>query len=742
MKSSSDSVASLLIAGNPNAGKTTVFNRLTGLRQRMGNYPGVTVERKSGRLQLAEQQVEVVDLPGTYSLAPASPDEHLAVEVLTGKMPGQSQPDAVLCVVDASNLQRHLFLVSQILDFGVPVVLALNMMDVARGKGISIDVELLSERLGIAVVPVTATTGEGWEKLLETLATVIRDGKKPSGMDWPPDVEAAIQKVRESVETSTGQDIGKAETVRLLFDQTPYGGRAIGWSGLGRKAALESASALLLKAGHNPSSCEAVLRYGDLREKLSGVVRRDGKMSRDWSHLLDAAFTNRFAGLALFAGVMYLVFLSIYSWAGPLMDGIESLFGAAGDLVSPALAGTPMLQSLVVDGVITGVGGVLVFLPQILILFAFVTILEDSGYMARAAFLMDKIFGWCGLNGKSFVPMLSSYACAIPGIMAARVIPDRRARLLTILISPLMSCSARLPVYILMIGAFIEPLYGAGWAAFVLFLMHILGLAVAIPVAWLLNHFVLKMPPQPFVLEMPPYRMPTVRNVFFRLWEAGKEFCIRAGSVILAMSVIIWALLYFPRPAEVGEVAAGEFVSAAAAREGTNSAEMGEAFEQGNEELEAALEASVASVHMEQSYMARAGRFLQPVFAPAGFDWKITVGVLASFPAREVIISTLGIIYRLGGDVDEESTGLREALAAEKWSSGPKMGEPVFTPAVALAIMVFFALCMQCGATLAVMAKESSWGWAVFAFVYMTALAWVGAVLTYQIATRLLPGIA
>lgn len=724
----------ILLAGNPNAGKTSVFNRLTGLRQRIGNYPGVTVERKSGTTVFEGLPVEIIDLPGTYSLAAASPDEHVAVEALTGKIPDQAVPDVVLCVVDASNLRRHLFLVSQICDFGVPVVLALNMMDVAARKGIHIDVVELSERLGIPVIPLTATTGEGWTALLLTLPSVLKSDTPPPAFQWPAAVTQALECVRRNVLETCGKTLSHGETTRLLFDQSPWGANAIGWNLAERTQTLATASAILQKGGFNPSSCEAVIRYAYLRELLKGIVRQGKPTAPNWSYRIDAVLTHKAGGLVVFAGLMYLVFYSIYSLATPVMDAIDATFAGLAGWVTPMLSATPMLESLVVNGVIAGVGGVLTFLPQILILFAFISILEDSGYMARAAFLMDRIFGWCGLNGKSFVPMLSSFACAIPGVMATRVIADPKARLLTILISPLMSCSARLPVYVLLIGTFIEPHYGVGWAALTLFFIQILGLIVAIPVAWGLNRYVLKMAHQPFVLEMPSYRWPVPRNIAFRLWEAGREFTLRAGSIILAFSVIIWALLYFPHPTAIGEQAERDFLQQQANVQSISKTET-PTVDKTDENVASALEHYVAGVYLEQSLMARFGKTMQPVFAPAGFDWKITVGVLASFPAREMIISTLGIIYRLGGEVDETSEGLRGALVAETWSSGPLIGQPVFTPAVALAIMVFFALCMQCGATLAIMAKESSWRWAVFAFCYMTTLAWLGAVATYQIAS-------
>jgi ferrous iron transport protein B len=417
------------------------------------------------------------------------------------------------------------------------------------------------------------------------------------------------------------------------------------------------------------------------------------------------------------------------------MDLIDAGTTWVQDLVSPILEPMPVLHSLVSDGIIAGVGGVVIFLPQILLLFFFIAILEDTGYLARAAFLMDKLFGWCGLNGKSFVPLLSGYACAIPGVMAARTLEDPKARLTTILITPFMSCSARLPVYVLLIGAFVEPVYGPFIAGLTLFLMHFVGALVALPLAWILNRCILKTKAQPFILEMPDYRVPAMRNVVIRMWERGREFVIRAGTVILAFSIIIWALLYFPRPESVVEHERAEIIAESVKT--MPEAEVLAALENPESELSATLAHHIDGAYIEQSYLGRFGKAVQPVFDPAGFDWKITVGVLSSFPAREVIIATLGIIYNLGADVDEGSDDLRTVLAKETWQSGPRAGQPIFTIPVVLGLMVFFALCMQCGATVAIIAKEIGWSWATASFVTMTALAWLAAVLIYQIGSRL-----
>jgi ferrous iron transport protein B len=683
----------------------------------VGNYPGVTVEKKSGTWECDGRRVQLVDLPGAYSLAASSPDERVALDFLTGHLSGEEMPDAVICVVDASNIVRNLFLASQVADLGLPLVVALNMSDAAEKAGIRVDAQLLSRRLGVPVVRTVATKGEGIVALEKAVTRAADERVCMAQVPWPEAVGRAVRFLREGLEKEGAQPLSEGEVRRILFDrQSAVLERAGLPAGCDPATLLSSSRDILTAAGLQPLSAEALLRYEHLGHLTAGAIEFPEKRQRSWTERIDIVLTHRVWGLVIFVAMMFIVFQSIYAWAGPFMGWIETAVALVQEAASPWFGAWPALQSLVVDGIIGGVGGVLVFLPQILILFFFISLLEDSGYMARGAFLMDKMFGWCGLNGKSFVPMLSSYACAIPGVLAARVIEDPRARLTTILVSPLMSCSARLPVYVLLIGAFIEPFYGAGVAGLALFAMHFVGLAVAIPVAWALNKFVLGTKPHPFLLEMPPYRRPRLRDMLWRMWERAREFLVRAGTVIVAMTVILWALVYFPRPESVrAEIAV------------TSAAETPEVAQR---RLDAA--------YIEQSYLARAGRFVQPVFDPAGFDWKITVGVLASFPAREVIIATLGTIYGIGDDVDEGSGDLRRTLASDVWGEGPRVGTPVFNVPVALAVMVFFALCLQCGATVAVMAKETNWGWAIFAFCYMTFLAWAGAVLTYQLGMRFL----
>ncbi|MFZ4484675.1 MAG: ferrous iron transport protein B [Chthoniobacterales bacterium] len=704
------------LVGNPNTGKTTLFNRLTGSRQKIGNYPGVTVEKKFGSWEYGGRSVTLVDLPGAYSLAASSPDERVALDFLTGHLVGEPKPDAVICVVNTSNVVRNLFLASQVADLGLPLVIALNMADAAEKADIHVDADLLSRRLGVPVVRTVATKGEGIVALEEAVNEAVDGRALMAQVPWPEAVERAVKYLREGLVNQGAQALAPGELRRVLFDRESAVLERSGWPrGADPTPILSAAHEILSAAGLQPASAEALLRYEHLGHMTADAVTFPEQRQRTWTERIDAVLTHRVWGLAIFLGMMLIVFQSIYTWAGPFMGAIEVTVAAVQEFIAPLFAAWPALQSLVVDGVVGGVGGVIIFLPQILILFFFIALLEDTGYMARGAFLMDKMFGWCGLNGKSFVPMLSSYACAIPGLLATRTIEDPRARLTTILISPLMSCSARLPVYTLMIGAFIEPTYGAVVAGLTLFAMHVVGLVVAVPVAWGMNKFVLRTRPLPFLLEMPPYRRPRLRDILWRMWERAREFLVRAGTVIVAMTIIIWALVYFPRPAAVRERV---------------EASLGATADP------AVLARTIDAAYIEQSYLARAGRAVQPIFAPAGFDWKITVGVLASFPAREVIIATLGTIYGVGAEVDEESQDLRSMLERDRWADGPRAGHPVFNVPVALALMVFFALCLQCGATVAVMAKESHWGWAVFAFAYMTALAWLGAVLTYQLGAH------
>ncbi len=719
------------LLGNPNTGKSTVFNRLTGLRQRIANYPGITVEERIGAGKLGGRPIQWIDLPGTYSLAGGSADERVVLDALSAR--GGRQPlDLLVFVVDSTNLERNLFLPFQVADFGLPMVIALNQWDIAKRRKITVDPDALSESLGVPVVPISARSGEGFDEFSRMIEASLETPKKLHIKEWPEPVEAAVAELQETV-----PNLGRGEAVRLFFDPSgTHPVEGIG-DGDGIRQAVANGRAALERSGINPGPAEAVLQYDRLREALANTGP-DDEVKAVASESVDRILLHRFWGLGVFLAVMWVVFQSVYTWAGPLMDGLETVTALVQEGVRPLLASTPLLESLVIDGVIAGVGGVIVFLPQIFILFFFIGLLEETGYMARAAFLMDKALSWCGLNGKSFVPLLSSYACAIPGVMAARTLENRWARTTTILMAPFMSCSARLPVYALLIGAFIEPRYGAMAAGWALFFMHFVGVLVAAPLAWLAHRFSGRTANEPFILEMPDYKVPHVRNLLIRMWESGREFIVRAGTVILAFSVIIWALLFFPRSesveTEVTSQLASEWVSE---DPGLTQAEAEAALRSGESPLEETYQRNLEAAWIEDSYLGRFGHWVQPVFAPAGFDWKITVGVLSSFPARELIVSTLGIIYKMGPEVDEESEGLRQRIAQERWSSGPREGQPIYSMPVVWAVMVFFALCMQCGATVVVIAKELNKWYALGSFLGMTVLAWVAAVVVYQVGMLL-----
>ncbi len=705
------------LVGNPNTGKSTLFNALTGLRQRVGNYPGVTVARKSGQCDCGEGiKIELIDLPGLYSLSAASPDEQIVIDVLSGHLAQERRPEAIVVVADATNLLRNLFIASQLAELGLPMAIVLNQADVAEKQGLKIDTDLLSKRLGgIPVVLTSAWKGEGISQVRKAIATVLKQKTLMTQMVWPVELKEAFGKIAEKVQTDTRQTPLVASLQRLLFDTAPNAAERLHWPIHQREGVIREARDQVRRAGYNPLAAEPLIHYAHLRKILDGVV--SGGLARALrSAAVDRILLHRVAGPFIFTSIMLGLFASVFWLAKFPMEWIQAGVDALKGVAAPALVQYPMLQSLIADGVIAGVGAFLVFLPQILILFFFIGILEDSGYMARAAFIMDRLFSWCGLNGKSFVPLLSGFACAIPGLLSTRTIEDPKARLATAFAVPFMSCSARFPVYALMCAAFIGPLYGPGWESIVMVGMHLIGLLFAVPTAFVLTRFVLRIRPQPFVLELPRYQFPKPRDVLWRMWQNAAEFISKAGTVIFAITIIVWALCYFPQNTQLADKIRAENPTLSA--------------------NEVQLRAQAAGI--EQSWMGRFGKAVQPIFDPCGFDWKITVGVLASFPAREVIVSTLGITYSIGQDAEADSQDLRQAMQQAKWTEGERVGKPIFSLAAVLALMVFFALCSQCGPTIATLAQESGgWKWAAASFFYMTFLAWVMAVIVYQVVIRL-----
>ncbi|MFO0799050.1 MAG: ferrous iron transport protein B [Gemmataceae bacterium] len=713
------------LVGNPNAGKSTLFNALSGLRQRVGNYPGVTVELKKGRFDAGETPVELIDLPGTYSLAARSPDEMVAVDLLLGRRPEEPRPDVVVSVVDATNLDRHLYLTSQLLDLGEPVVVAVNMTDAAAAQGTRIDYERLSRELGVPVVPIQANKGVGLDALTRRILTAAGTATA-HGPAFPVEFEKEVAALQPSL-----GDVPGILVRRLILDVNGHVEQwLVGTRGDGLRAQLADARQRLAAAGHPVPAVEARTRFGWVRTAVAAAVTRPAVRPTTWTDRLDRVLTHRVWGTLAFLAVMFLVFQTIFTWAKPLMETIDTGREWAARGVEGTMAPGP-LRALLVDGVVKGVGSVVIFLPQIMILFGFIAVLEDCGYMARAAFLMDRLMSRCGLSGKSFIPMLSSVACAIPGIMSTRVIENRRDRLTTILVAPLMSCSARLPVYVLLIAAFLpvksddNPDGFAWWVpGLTLFAMYLIGFVAAPVVALLLKRTLLRGATPVFVMELPAYKRPTLRAVVRRMVEAGWAFVRRAGTVILAAMVLIWASLYFPHTDAAG-VSYEERVAAAEAKKDAAGAD---------EEAAAAAERDRNAINGEwkrNSYLGRVGRALEPVFTPLGWDWRIGTAALASFPAREVVVGMLGMVYDVGEDTGEDGSALAEVMRKEWAASGAAASYPV---PVALSLMVFVALCLQCVSTLAVMRRETgNWWWPAFTFAYMTGLAYLGALVTFQV---------
>ena len=720
-------IINVALIGNPNTGKSTLFSDLVGVHQHIGNYPGVTVEKKTGRVELAGQQIELIDLPGLYSLAPRSRDEMVVVDLLLGRRKELPTVDVVLCIVDATNLERNLYLVSQVLELGLPTLLAVNMLDVAENRGIRVNPALLEQRLGIPVVPIQANRRIGLPRLKTALADMIvgpravecctgccaacvspservrPEPPRPDTTPLPEAFEAEVTRLESELadheESLHAGSLPRWLVRRLLLDISGHLQRTLWQNGAAqRKQQIEAARSRLATAGHAVPAVETNARYEWAHRMLEGVVVEPGVYKMSVTDHIDRVLTHRIWGTLVFVFVMLVVFQSVFVWAQPAMQWIELAETAVGDWITARMAdGT--LRSLVVDGVVGGVGAVITFLPQILILFTFLAILENCGYMARTAYLMDRLMVRVGLSGKSFIPMLSSFACAVPGIMATRVIENERDRLTTILVMPLLTCSARLPIYTLLIAAFIPARQYLGGLlnlqGITLAGLYLLGIVTAVICAMVFKRTFFRGQTSPFIMELPGYKWPSPRTVALRVAERCGVFLRCAGTLILAVSILVWAALYYPHDPQ-------------------------------------------ATRHQQQrnSYLGQAGQMIEPAVKPLGWDWRIGSAVIASFPAREIVVATMGVMYHIEEEADTDATPdpeqsrWHEKLRNVTWEG---TDQPVFNIPVALSIMVFFALCAQCTATLAVIRRETnSWCWPAFTFIYMTALAYLGALATYQ----------
>ncbi len=684
------------LVGNPNCGKSTLFNALTGLKQKVGNYPGVTVERKVGTTYSQHgQPIQIIDLPGAYSLAARSPDEAVTRDVLLGRRADTPQPDRIICIVDATNLERNLYLVHQILDLGRPVIVVLNMMDLVAQSGLQIRVARLEHELGIPVIPCEAVNGKG---LIELKLALSRQELPLARHAWdvPAPIAPAVAELQASLNENEKRSplVARAEALLLLTDQDSL--RVAGSTPLGARTQeiLHNWQQRWAATGTDWAGSLVNSRYEAITRLCAEVVRRAGATGPSVSDRIDAIVTHRVWGWLVLGTVMTALFLSIFTFAQYPMDWLDAHVSLLANGVRSAMPPGD-LRALLTDGVIAGVGRVIEFLPQILVLYFFIGLLEGSGYMARAAFIMDRVMSRVGLNGRSFIPLLSSYACAIPGIMATRTIEDRKDRLITILVAPLMSCSARLPVYLLMIAA----LFPSGRVPVLtkvglMMGMYVLGTSAAFGFAWLFKRTLLKGEASVMIMELPPYRWPSLKSLGLQMLERAGLFLRRAGTIILGVSIVLWFLAAYPKmPA------------------GTPPAEQ-----------------------IAHSFAGRLGHALEPVLRPLGFDWRIGIAIVSSFVAREVFVSATGVVFGVENGGNENLPPLRDALQHATWPDG----RALFTPLVCLNLMIYYVLAMQCFSTTAVVRRETnSWGWALFQQVYLSATAWLVAFAVYQVGRAL-----
>jgi ferrous iron transport protein B len=723
----------VVLTGNPNCGKTTLFNALTGLRARVGNYAGVTVERKEGRMLHTPSgtRITLLDLPGTYSLSPQSIDEQISRDVLFHRLKEVPPPDLVVIVVDASNLERNLYYATQVIELGYPAIVALNMIDVAGNNGHQIDAGQLSAALGVPVFPIVASGGDGLPALRKKIADMVLGGTKrvlPRTFCELPfaygseikEIAARIEKLFQQRPTSS-----EAEALLLLTDDRTFNSQAERYPESIREAVAE-ARQRLEQAGEDWRSKAIEARYARIGAIQQAVTTEAFKNRETFSDKLDRLLTHRIMGVLIFTLVMAVMFECIFTFAKYPMHWLEGGIRLLGEFTGRAIPPGD-LHSLVVDGVIAGVGAVVVFLPQILMLFLFIGLLEDTGYMARAAFLMDRLMSRVGLHGKSFIPMLSSFACAIPGIMATRTIETPKDRLATILVAPLMSCSARLPVYTLLIAACIPDRKAFGifkLQGITMLAMYLLGIIVALFMAWLFKRTLLRGEPPLLIMELPPYKMPVLKVVLRHMWDRSRLFLRRAGTVILGISILLWFLATYPRHAGVEREFASKRQTLETAAAGTPSSDP--AAREAVQRRLSELETEQAGEKLRQSFAGYMGRAIEPVIAPLGFDWKIGVGIISSFAAREVFVSTMSTVYNVGSS-GEDVRSTAETLRAQKRPDG----SIVYTPLTAVTLMVFYVFALQCVSTVAVVRRETnSWKWPAFQWAYMGALAWVLAFAT------------
>jgi len=712
----------IALVGNPNSGKTTLFNFASGSHERVGNYSGVTVDAKEATMKRGTYSFRIVDLPGTYSITEYSPEELYVRMHITEKM-----PDIVVNVVDASNLERNLFLTTQLIDMNIKVVIALNMYDELEKRDVKFDYEALGRMMGIPIVPTIASKGKGIDELLDRLIEVYEDRDpmvRHIHINYGKEIEAAIASVQKEIRINsalTDKLSSRYVAIKLLETDKTTLSQLQQLPNVNQIKSVTNRAIEKLEKEYGEKS-ETIItdaKYGFIDGALKETFTEKIKDKRARKRELDDVLTHRFLGFPIFLFFMWLMFQATFTLGSYPMELIDTGVGLLSSFLQTTMP-EGALRDLLVDGIMGGVGGVIIFLPNILILFFFISLMEDTGYMARASFIMDKLMHKIGLHGKSFIPLVMGFGCNVPAIMATRTLDNKKDRILTMIITPFMSCSARLPVYVLLISAFFPHNQGL-----VLFSIYIIGITLAILVAMVMKRVVFSKKDVPFVMELPPYRIPTLKNTTIHMWHKGVQYLKKMGNVILMASILIWALGYFPRNVNYSEDYNTQI-------ESLNNSQLSK---EDKDHQVGSIEVKKEAERQEKSYIGQLGHAIEPVIEPLGYDWKMGVSILTGLAAKEIVISTMGILYQADLHADESSDTLKENLIKQEHTSGILKGQKVFTPLVAFGFMLFVLIYFPCVAVIAAIKKESNWKWALFTMVYTTVIAWVVAFLTYQIGS-------